>query len=412
MTPRLARHTRSVVLCVAVLVAAAFVTVAPARAQFGMMGGGDFTQFMAPVSKRSIETYAALLGMDKEQKEAALALQEGYKSSFSNLTAQMQKAFKEMGEKAQDTQDYTVFSKEAPKIGKEFGEKMEKLEKGFFEDVKTLLSEQQQERWPRVERARRRETGLRFGFVSGQNLDLIKILGAIGVKTDASPELAQQVERYELDMDKGLQAMERWGKEQQAKQGEIDPMHFDMGKMQDMMKQLGEMAKQMRDVNRQYTRTLAPLLPADKQAKFEDEIKRKSFPRVYRESYASKALAEAANFADLDATQRDSIAALKSTYERDLDAANRKWAAAIEEREEKAGGSIMAMMGGLMGNRDGSDAIGDARKARKELDERTKDRLVTLLREDQQKRLPEDKADPKEGFGMDMFNIEPPEQDD
>jgi len=404
--------TRSALIKLAAIAAAVLLFCAPVRAQFGM-GGGDMSQFMSPVTKRAVESWAQMVGMDKDQKEAALALQEGYRSSFKSMSAEMQKAFKELGEKVQDTGDWSGFQKEAAKIGKELTEKMEKLEKGFLDDVKSLLTEQQAANWPRVERARRRDNGLRFGFVSGQNVDLVKIMTTIGVKPDASPELDEQVLRYETEMDRKIQAFEKWGKDQQAKQTEENVNMFDMTKIQDMLKEMANLSRDMRDTNRQYAKNIQALLPADKQAKFDMEIKKKSFPRVYRESYVQKALAESERFADLDASQKEAIAQLKAGYERDADSVNKKWAAAIEEREEKQGGSIGAMMAGFSGNADPNDPVGESRKARRDLDDRTKEKLLSLLSEDQKAKLPEDKPDPRDRGGMDFgFSIDPPEEDD
>jgi hypothetical protein len=351
--------------------------------------------------------------MDKDQKEAALALQEGYKSSFKQLQAEVQKLSKEAMEKAQDSGDFMATMKEAVKAGKVLTDKGEKLEKGFLEDVKSLLNDSQKEKWPRVERARRRDTAMRIGFMSGQNVDLVKMLAAAGVKPDATPEIADQVERYEVQIDKDLQAFENWGKDQQANQVKAmeDGSMFDMSKVQDMMKKMGELSKAQVDTNSAFAKSIAAVLPPDKQEKFETEVKKKSFPRVYRESYVSKAIAEAEKFADLDGEQKSAVSELKSGYARELDAANKTWAAAIRDREEKNGGSLGMMM--MMGQGDGKDEVGQARKARKDLDERTKEKLLATLKEDQKKRLPEDKPEAKDNNPMAGFmNIDPPEAED
>lgn len=409
------RITRAILVKALVVVAAVALWCQPARAQFGM-GAGDMTQYMVPISKKSVEGYAGLLGMDKEQKEAAIALQEGYRSSFKQLQTEIQKTSKEMMEKVQDSGDWGSMGKEMAKMGKDMTDKMEKLEKGFLDDVKSLLNDKQKEQWPRVERTRRRDTALRMGLMAGQNVDLVKVLQTVGAKADAPPELAEQVDRYEVEMDKALKAFEVWGKDQQSKQVkamEDGGMNFDMSSIQAMMKEMASMAKGMRDTNRQYAKSIQPLLPEDKQAKFDFEIKKKSFPRVYKESYATRAIAEAEKFNDLDAGQKEALGTLKSSYVRELDSANKAWAAAIEDREEKLGGTMGAMMAGFMPkDKDQKDEVGDARKARKELDQRTKERLLTVLKEDQQKRLPEDKPDPKEKPGFDFMNFDPPEPDE
>lgn len=406
-------RTRS--LWTKVAACAAFVLAClPARAQMGM--GGDMTELMAPISKKSLANFAQLVGMDKDQKEAAAALHEGYRSEFKAFRAEIQKKTQEAMEKARESGDFMSMGKEMAASGQQMQQRMESIEKGFLNDVKALLNEKQLETWPRVERMRRRETVMRMGFMAGQNVDLFRTVEAVGLKYDSSPELAAELERYEVDLDKAVKDFETWGKEYQAKQ--VKAMENpDMGKMmeegQKAIKEMAEYCRRMRDTNKQFARSIQGVLPADKQAKFEFEFKKKCFPRVYRESYPAKAIAEAEKFNDLDADQKASIASLKSGYERDLDVANKAWASAIEAKEEEHGGSIGVMMSGWMGGGDGKDPVADARKARRELDTQTKERLHSILRKEQKERLPEDKAEPKDNGMMNWgFDIEPPEPDE
>lgn len=395
------------------MVVAVAVLCSPVRAQMGGMGGmGDMTQFMSPVTKKAVTTWAQMLKMDADQKEAALALQEGYRSSFKAMTEETQKTFREMMERARESMDWQAFQKEAATVGKEMTEKMERLEKGFMNDVKSLLNEKQLEQWPRVERARKRDNGLRFGFMAGQNMDLVKMLEAAKVDVEASPELKEQVLRYELDMDREIAAFEKWGKEQQAKQAEAADM-FDMNRIQDMLKEMTDVSKRMRDVNRQHAKSIAALLPAEKQGAFDLEVKRKSYPRVYREVYVQRAMSQALGFADLTPDQKEAITSLRDGYAREAEGLNRTWASAIDEKEEKEGGAIGSMMSGFMGGGNEKDPVADARKARRELDTRTKDKLLALLKEDQKTRLPEDKPDPRENRMMDFgFDLDPPDKDE
>jgi hypothetical protein len=408
------RRTQSVVVRVAAVIAAVVCVCVPARAQFGM--GGDMTEFMSAISKKSLETYGRLVGMDKDQKDAAAALHEGYRAEFKAYRDEVKKTMQEAMEKMRDGGDPMSMGKEFAKVGQQMQVKMESIEKGFLNDVKALLNDKQQEVWPRVERMRRRENTMRFSFMSGQNVDLFRTVEAVGLKFDSTPELSQELERYEIELDKALKEFETWGKEYQEKQVKMME-DGDMAKMmeqvQKTMKEMGDYCRRMRDTNKQFARSVQAVLPADKQAKFEFEFRKKSFPRVYRESYASKAIAEAEKFTDLGADQKASIADLKSAYERDLESANKVWSAAIEENEEKHGGSIGVMMSGYMGGGGGKDSVGEARKARKDLDSQIKDRLLGMLRPEQKDRLPEDKPDPKDSNPMNWgFDIEPPEPDD
>jgi len=398
------RRTKLSALVLAVLVLIGLVPAA--RAQMGM--GMDPSQFSAPINRRSLDDYAKLLSLTPDQKDALKSLYDSYVASHAETMKEMQKVFSDAQEKMQDTGDMKVFQKEMPKKMQAIGAKVEKLETGFYEDAKALLSADQQANWPKVERHRRREKGLRFGFLSGQAVDLVRVVNALKVDPATVPGLADQLDRYEADMDRAIAAFEKFGKEQEKRQEEF--ADFDMSKMQEMMTKVKEMMKQMleiskgmRDVNRQYARTIQPLLPEDLRPKFEAEFNRRAYPRVYRESYVTKALGAAAGFNDLSAEQKQQIGEMKAEYVREVDAANKRWASATDDREDKTGGQFMEMMdmwGGGGGNEGVKDAANKAHDDRKDLDKRYKEKLLALLSEDQKGRLPEEKKEQNGMFGM------------
>lgn len=405
MAPIPRRLRTSPLLTALAALVACLVPLGSTRAQFGMMGGADANMMgQFKIARSNVAGYAKLLGLDKDQSDAMLALHEGYTEQYEALTKGFQKDMERIQEEFQDTQDFTVFQKQMPKIGAAFGEKMESLEKGFLADVRALLTPAQDEQWPKIERLRLRESALRFSMVSGQGVDLIDILGDLKIDAAPNPDLADQLGRYELDLDKTLKSFEKWGKDQQ-KQFMDDENAFDMSKMNEMMKKVEAMMQEMarlsmaiRDVNRQYARTILPMLAGDDQSRFDQEVKRRNFPRVYKKSWVTRAAGSAGGFADLSTDQKAQLDELRSGYQRELAAANERWAAAITEKEEKSGGSMMAMMQSMMGGGGAgqNDPVNDARKARKDLDTRYKDKLNALLSAEQQTRLPEDKREPRD----------------
>jgi Spy/CpxP family protein refolding chaperone len=389
----------------------------PARAQMGM--GMDAADFSVPVNRRSLEDYVRILSLNGEQKDALKSLYEGYMAAHAEAMKEMRKTMQEAQEKAADTGDFRVFQKELPKKMRAVGERVEQNEKNFYEDSKALLTGEQQESWPKVERHRRREKGLRFGFISGQSVDLVRVVNALKLDPASVPGLADQIDRYEADMDRAIVAFERFGKDQEKRQEEF--ADFDMSKMgemmakaKEMMKQALEIGKGMRDVNRQYARTIKPLLPEEQRPKFDAEFNRRAYPRIYRESYVSRALGSASGFADLTAEQRSQISEMKAEYQRELASANRAWALATEAREEKTGGQFMEMMdmmGGGGANQDVKDVANKAHDDRKELDRRFKEKLLALLTEEQKGRLPEEKKEAGGMFGMGDFFANPDDEE-
>lgn len=363
---------------------------------------GDAASFLTPVGRRSLDDYARLLNMTPEQVEAMRALHEGYRAEFQTVQEEIRTAMGEAQRRAAEEGDFTVFS------GRQFTARMRQLneraaqsERVFYEDLRALLTPAQQERWHRVERHRRRETLMRFGLVSGQTVDLVRMLAAMRIDPAAVPGLEDQVERYEADLDRALQEMVRF----QAEQQQVNPEDFDvtdfsrmgemMQKAQEMMKQLAERARAIRDVNRRHFRAMQALLPDSERGRFEAEFNRRCFPRVYRESYPSRIIAAAEAFSDLTPEQRQALREVKETYGRELEAANRRWAAAIEELDEQ-GGPMANMMSLFSGGGRGG-AVGEARRARRELDNATREKVFAILTPAQKERLP---AEPREPQGF------------
>jgi hypothetical protein len=391
------RPSRRVVRALLALMVIAAVASAsfPARAQESEGSDEAFDMGMSMLSRRGIEKYASILHLDDDQKQAAQALFDGYIEAMRDMGKDLQASMKAMQEKMTETQDYSAYQKEMGPKMKEFQERSERLQNGFFDDLKSFLTEAQAARWPRLERYRLREELMQMGMVSGSGVDLTMVADKLKIDPESSPALAEQFDRYEMEVDKPLQALKAAAKEMQDdaydNMADFDPAHPEamMERYKKMMERLMVPARQVRDLNRQYERLIVPLLPAETASKFESEFNLRSFPRVYRKSHAAKALAAAEKFSDLTEDQRENLANIRAAYERDLAPANAKWAAEIETQENADGGAFMQMAMSGMGGGDPNDPVAQARKARRELDDQTRERIVAALNEDQRSRLPE-----------------------
>lgn len=359
-----------------------------------------FEMGMNALSRRGIEKYATILKLDDDQKEATRALFDGYIESVRAVSKEIQAFMQELGTKVAETQDYTAYQKEMGPKMKEYQARMEKLQEGFFGDVKSLLREDQAAQWPRLERYRLREELMQMGLVSGSGVDLIAIADKLKIDTDADPALHEQFERYELEVDKPLGVLKQASKEMQEKafdgMADFDPANPEamMENYRKMMERLMVPARQVRDLNRQFERLIVPLLPPEQGEKFDSEFKFRSFPRVYRKSHVTRALAAAEGFSDLTADQRKSLEEIGQAYKRDAGPANDKWASELESKENASGGAIMQMWMDGMGGDDASDPVAQARKARREIDDRARERILAVLTEDQRSRLPAKGATP------------------
>lgn len=382
-----------------------------ARAQWGGMGGGMGADIS--ITRQGFDAYVRLLGLDEEQKGLARELFDGNRKANKDLVKDMVAKFQAINEKARDSgggdwqKMMQTMKEEMPKVAREFSDKSKAMEKSFFDDLKAICNPEQVEKFSTVERHRRREIQLRYGMITGMSTDLVEAARVAKVDTAKNPEVKAALDAYELDLDRLLVSWEKGQEDWQKKN--MDSMFdgtlwMDEKKRDEMFKPMTDGAKQIRDLNRSVAKRVMNMLPEDQKAAFDLEIKRKEYPRVYRESHAEKTINEALKFTDLDASQKDALTSLKQGYVRDTASANEAWAKALEEREEKAGGRIQLIFSGQMWMGSGEeDGVTKAKKARKELDDKALDRVNSILKDDQKARLPQ-KTPPKgNAMGFDMF---------
>ena len=340
------------------------------------------------ISRRAVEKYAGMLGLGPEQREAAMTMHSGYAAAYAARQKAMREALDEVRRAADDSGDHSVFMERMPAIQKENREATTKLEKEFFSDLKSLLdSAAQEEKWPRVERARRREVGLRQGQMSGESVDLIEVVGTLSLKGEPARSVGQVLDSYEIELDQQLVARE-------AARGDTPVFEpgkpIDLEKLEKQMAESREAGRKICDVNQQNARKIEGLLPDGEREAFKSAYRKACFPRVYRESRTAKELDAALQFSDLDATQREEIASMKEAYSREIGPVNAAWAAAVEEHEKSGNAGGMSSGGAaiFMSNGDEPQALKDARKSRRELDEKYASRLRSTLRPDQKEKLP------------------------
>lgn len=365
-----------------------------AHAQRGRMRMGGMGQTVPQIRARSIEDYAKVLGLSEEQKEAAKTLHEGYRQTAKDAADELEAAMERAQEEIADG-NMDGFGKAMMAANRESAKKTEDAEKQFFDEFKLLLNDKQMESWPTIERHRRREVFLRFGFVSGAGVDVTDLAARAGADMN-SEEMKQLVETYQADVDRHLLEVKKTTDEAMnaMKDENADMMQMQM----DGMKRLEEMGKPyrtVRDLNMDYAKRMGLLMSEEQRKKFEKTVNQRAFGRIYRDPHAMKQLEAALKLEDLKPEHKEQLASLKTQWEAESPKLNRDWADATIAAEDEKGGAIQVMIAGFgrMGGGGGEDdakmkAINDARDARRELEKKMADRLKEILPKEQIARLP------------------------
>lgn len=370
----------------------------PMRMSVSVREGGAAGGASGMISARSLERIQGMLKLTDEQKTIARELHDGYKAAYQQASAEMRDVMSEAARSFQDTNDPSVFQEKVPAARKKFEARAAELEKNLLNDLRSVLTKEQDAQWNSVVYLRRREKILPTGTLSGESVDLVEVVAGLKLPDPDQATLASALADYTQDLDRALQRKEKTIEETPGfKPGEP----IDVEAMQKMMAAAREAGTQVREVNMRHARQIASQLPEQRRSAFEDALKRASFPRVYRPSRVMQALDAAAKFDDLEPAQRDAIKALADSYGRDLGSANERWVAAIQEQEAKPREGAMALPGGgmvMMGEDEADSPEAQARKARRELDDRARERLHAILNAAQRDRLPKPRPEAAEGF--------------
>ncbi len=388
-------------LCSAPAAAQQVMTV---RSTVGGPGGAGV------IGKRSLDRYEEILGLSDTQREAAGAIHDAYMASVQQERDKLKTEMDDLRSVGEDAGDRSAFMEKLPEVMRKHQEKMASLEKGFLNDLHALVSEDQEPKWLRVERARRREVGLRGVGVSGAGVDLVEVVRALKLDAGEAKPLADVMDAYEVEIDRALQDRPK-GQEALFTPGKP----IDLEAMQKNAKLEREFGAKIAGINERSQRQIEALLTDEKRATFAQTIKERTYPRVYRPSRVLRQIDAALGMSEVDEGQKSELRAIRDAYAREVSKANDAWAAAIAEDEKTgdAGGGFVGVGGGVMHFRMGDEPgpVKDARDARKGVDDKYAERLKGLLKPEQltkakkaaDTKAPEDEGDMPGGAQMEIM---------
>lgn len=364
------------------------------RASFGMsMGGGEAAMAMA-IGREAVDRYADLLGFDAAQRDAAMLLHEAYLEDYKLAADAIAQGMVDLTDESELTRDRDQFRSNMGRLMRGMLERRMELEERLLGDLETLAAlPEDDDSFARVERARRRELAQSIAKVNGAWVDLFDVAGHTGV--DGNPEVATLLRDYENQIDaihrplidtmlrrtrRGIDMME--AAYAQARERASDEAF--RAEDEAITKKLADADARAKATNDRFAQLIAQALPEGAAARWTDEYNRNAWPVVYRVSDASRVLGVAAGFEDLTGDQREQLDTLRTGYERDAAAINKRWAQAIDAHQAGPGNP-------WTGGGDSPDAD-RVKEDQERLDERLIERVRRLLTPEQAERLPSDEV--------------------
>lgn len=278
------------------------------------------------LGQRDLEFYSRLLRLTPDQVDAAKTLLAGHADTLTAKRQQLQKMREELVEVQQregwDQERWQKVFEEETRLAEDAAA----AERAFLDDLRTLLKPEQEEHWPRVERAERRAMSSRLfrdAPFMATAVDLVRMVDEQKFAESERDVIDPVLKRYEADLDLLLVRFQRTFDDLLGDEAKMRRMQdqSDPEEMERVMNQFLEIARRIRDLNRRTVREVAEMLPPRKGMRLADTFRTRAFPRLgiaaVHASFATRAIDQAEQFEDLSEDQRRSLIALEETHARD-----------------------------------------------------------------------------------------------
>ena len=398
------RYTAAVMVLGACLFGGALVNRAMAQ-RVGHYGGVGISDLKGEGTNRIdvklLERYVKTLQLDAAQREAAFTLHSAYEAAGKTIDKRANDVIDSLQEEA-DATSLQAIKERMPELMNTAREQRDVAARQLLDDLRSLLTKEQEARWPMLERQRRRETkigpdcGL-LGGVSGTGIDLLFLIEGLRLPEAELASVQPELEAYTVEVDRIVRQQQQADiemtkqMERDYKTGIFDQDAFNAGR-----RAVRDRGIELRNMNRRYVREVGTKLSDEWRDILEETYQRKAMPVIFKETLTGRGLNAVAKFKDLSAEQRVAITELRTEYLKRVTPLNARWADELFSAET-LGKTVMVPTPGEAGE---NDSLAAAHAAKKAFDTEFSPRLRAILNEEQRARLPKKILPPDYGGGI------------
>ena len=269
----------------------------------------------------------------------------------------------------------------------------------FVRNVMAVLDDAQQARWPQVERRQLRRKALGYGRLSGESVDLIRIVDELALDEETMQTISLLLQDYELQLDEAIRRRNEM-LEQSRRQLQAALEQGDVRARRATLEQEMQARIALRDVNDRFAESIAAALPEALGEAFTATYRARAYPRIFRATPTQRQFAAAKELPGLDADTAAAIADLGRAYDAELQAMNVELLQLTRLHEPTA--MTRRGMGraarGRAADRTEADMLQEAFARRQAFGERYVQQLHAMLTPEQVKQLPPTGMERQGGF--------------
>ncbi len=339
-----------------------------------------------------LRVFRRVLGLGDAEFDALEALHDAYVTRLEREGREVREFCTAVVEEAQLKGDSSVLGPAQERVEAWAARKGE-MDRRFLEDVRVLLTAEQEGRWPLVEREMRRLKRMGDGRLHGESVDLIRLASGMGVEADGAGPIAEVLERYSRELDAALVRRDR-RLEEAREDGFEELIGRDPDRARAIYERCLEARRAVRDANWRHMRLLAARLGEERGARLERRFFERAFWRLTQPTVAERYVEAALELPDLGDGQRARIEAMLDEYEPARDGILREMGEILMDRElelpaelskDGQGPPRVEQPGVPL---DGDDPFQELRVERWELDKAFREDVASVLRERQRAAMP------------------------
>lgn len=392
------RH-RITALALTLSAIAGLAVTPPAPAQVsGSMSWGHWSPetFRPRVTRREIEVMGRILKLRPDERSSVVALFEAHDAEVRAEGGAIRRACRDLSEEAELTQRQTVMEGISKKVA-DWEKRREELEKQFLADLTSMLTKEQNERWPTVERELRRPRLMDGAWMSGEGIDVVALVADTISESDHPPEIDELLERYASEVDPALVERERFVKAHDPEMADL--VKSDPQKALSYRKDSVRNRVRIREINERWAKQIASRLAPDPGRRLLDAFERRCITWWNHETPMEMTLKAARSLDNLSADARKTIGEIEREYRDQAVELTRRTVTAYQKYEQdRVPESIAEALGMEVQKGNTFSTVADdhplhkARLDRMRLDRDTRRRLAAVITTEQMAEL-EDKAE-------------------
>lgn len=325
-------RTRRWLAAGAVAVAAMIVSTVPAHGQFGESGFSDLAT--RDYLHRDMPVAAQVLELDENQRVILDNLFEDYVDEFESGWQTTQEAISNVLENGQSVDRENVLDM-VIKPFESWQSKKQELKREFESSFRSILNEQQLERWPQFERRMLRDKRLHQGRLSGESVNLFDIVRDMRLDERSRTSIEPILDEYAAELHEALKRRTEAIRNISGDLFQMIRSNQNMSARANQAKSLVDLRVAVRDTNDRYRDRLASSLPHETGQELKATALERGYPRVFRELSAMRAYRQALELEELDEETRADVRDLYVVFEAEMDVINNRVLTVLRDFEPR-----------------------------------------------------------------------------